>query len=74
MLRFFLNDSQKHEESAKKWLKATICFGIAAGIVAVMALVTAFVYHPPDLSATDSVRSCEDTGALNTFCRRCVVR
>ena len=50
--QIFLGDSKKHEDSAKNWLVATISFGGVTVVAAAVALITAFVYHPPDLSAT----------------------
>ena len=50
--QIFLGDSKKYEESAKDWWWATISFGGVTVIAAVSALITAFMYHPPDLSVT----------------------
>ena len=50
--QIFIEDSKKHEDSAKKWWKATIYFGGVTFTAAVVALITAFVYNPTTLSAT----------------------
>ena len=49
--QIFVGDAQKHQESAQRWLKATLWMASATLVGAITALVTAFVYHPEDLGA-----------------------
>ena len=50
--QIFVTDSQKHENLAEKWLKATVWMAGGTLAIAVAALVTAFIYHPEDLAST----------------------
>lgn len=47
----FATNAKSHSEAAKKWLKATIIAGIITVIVAIIGVLTAFVYHPPTTGA-----------------------
>jgi hypothetical protein len=49
--QIFVSEAQRHEGSARGWLKATIATASVTLFAAIAALVTAFVYHPPDLTA-----------------------
>lgn len=48
--QIFIAEAQKHEESARRWLKATIVMASVTLIAAAATVVTAFVYHPADVS------------------------
>lgn len=49
--QIFVLEAQRHENSARAWVKATIATASVTLIAAVAALVTAFVYHPAGLTA-----------------------
>ncbi|MCB7129049.1 MAG: hypothetical protein J3T61_05890 [Candidatus Brocadiales bacterium] len=48
----FAGDAKKHHDLAQLWLKATIWMAVGTFVAAIAALVTAFIYHPDDLTAT----------------------
>ena len=50
--QIFTRDSDQHKALADKWWLATIVLGTATVLAAIAALVVAFQYRPPDLSAT----------------------
>ena len=49
--QIFVREAEKHEKSARAWLKGTIATASVTLIAAIAFLVTAFVYRPADLGA-----------------------
>ncbi len=49
--QIFIEDANKHNDSAVKWLKATIIMAIVTLLTAISTLVVAFLYVPPDLTS-----------------------
>ena len=50
--QIFVGVAKQHQAASGIWLRATIIMAVATFLAAVAALITAFLYQPPDTAAT----------------------